>query len=143
MLKVQQTWMYFLVGSIIIFIFLLISQTQYYDVNFLPTIPSPMDTIKDIINHQESTKLDTLSKKIKSIHERTYSASQQPAKVVESVTLSKTAWQQLDLGMRMGERVIRKMKEDISYVMSEYPFQARQSLNYLGFIKKKIYINVF
>ena len=136
MLKVQRTWMYFLVGSSIIFIFLLISQTQYYDVNFLPTIPSPMDTIKDIINHQESTKLDTLSKKIKSIHERTYSASQQPAKVVESVTLSKTAWQQLDLGMRMGERVIRKMKEDISKVMSEYPFQARQSSNYLGFINK-------
>ena len=129
MLKVQQTWMYFLVSSVI-FIFLLISQTHYYDVNFLTTIPSPMDTIKDIINnHQESTKL-------KSIHKRTYSAAQQPAKVVESVTLSKTAWQQLDLGMRMAGRVLRKMKEDISNVMSEYPFQARKSSNYLGFINK-------
>ena len=137
MLKVQRTWMYFLVGSSIIFIFLLISQTQYYDVNFLPTIPSPMDTIKDIINnHRESTKLETLSKKNKSIPKRIYSPAQQPATVVESVTSSKTAWQQLDLGMRMGERVIRKMKEDISNVMSEYPFQARQSSNYLGFINK-------
>lgn len=122
MLRVKRTWMYFLVGSSIIVIFFLLSQT----------IPSPMSTIK---NHQNSIKIDNLSKKIKSIYKRTTSAVQQPAKVEESVTPSTTPWRQLYIGMRMGEKVITKMKENISNVMSEYPFQERQSSNYLRFIK--------
>ena len=140
MLKDRRSWLYLIIGSSLIFILLLIFRTQNYDDNFLPTIPSPMRTIKDVINnYQEFKQPENLStvhqqittQKIKNIDEITTTVKrvQPPVDAVEAVEPVKlpppTTLRPQYIGMRMGERVIRRVKEDISKVMNEYSFQAR------------------
>ena len=139
MLKDRRSWLYLIIGSSLIFILLLIFRTQNYDDNFLPTIPSPMRTIKDVINnYQELKQPENLStvhqqittQKIKNIDEITTTVKrvQPPVNAVEVVEAVKlpppTTLRPQYIGMRMGERVIRRVKEDISKVMNEYSFQA-------------------